>query len=183
MIPDESTDLPGGQSTVADTLAPGDPLGNHVVTRRIGQGGMGVVYEAVDPLLQRSVAVKVLRSAVADNEKGSEQFLAEARSAARLHHPNVVTILVIDRHDTSYVLVMELMSGGSAQDRLRANGPFSWVEATRLAADACRGLVAAHAAGLLHLDVKPANVLLGPAGVAKLADFGLARLTTPPSAV
>ena len=158
----------GGRSTTgtANTspLSPGDPVGNYVVTRQIGQGGMGVVYEAEDPLLRRSVAVKVLRSATVADEPAAELFLAEARAAARLHHPNVVTIHEIDRHGGGYVLVMELVPGGSAQDRLRTSGPFPWLEATRLAADICRGLVAAHAAGVVHLDVKSAS-LPTPAGV------------------
>jgi tRNA A-37 threonylcarbamoyl transferase component Bud32 len=183
VTPEDPTPTPGGRPTTGTTdtssFSPGDPVGSYVVTRRIGQGGMGVVYEATDPLLRRSVAVKVLRSATAVDELAADRFLAEARAAARLHHPNVVTIYEIDRHDGGFVLVMELVPGGSAQDRLRASGPFPWVEATRLAADACRGLVAAHAAGVIHLDVKPANLLLNPTGAGKLADFGLARLATP----
>src|SRR5207253_6163453 len=84
-----------------------------------------------------------------------------------------------DEHDGVCYLVMELVEGGGTQDRLRARGALPWPEATRLLADACRGLAAAHAAGLIHRDIKPANLMRAAGGAGKLADFGLARAAVP----
>ncbi|MBV9123782.1 MAG: protein kinase [Planctomycetes bacterium] len=103
------------------------------------------------------------------------RFLLEARAAARLNHPHVVTVHDIGQHHQALYLVMELLGGGSVQARLKAQGPLPWQEATRIMAEVCRGLVAAHAAGLIHRDIKPSNILLANDGTAKLADFGLAK--------
>ncbi len=153
-------------------------LGKYVVARRLGQGGMGVVYEARDPLLERAVAIKVVPIQEFAPEV-LERLLQEARAVARLNHPHVVTIHEIDRHDAGYYLVMELLSGGSAWDRLKSGGAIPWREATRMVIGACRGLMAAHTAGLIHRDIKPSNLLLTASGEVKLADFGLAKGTGP----
>jgi serine/threonine protein kinase len=148
-------------------------LGKYRILRRLGKGGMGVVYLAEDTLLQRPVAVKILSRVQSSTSGARLRFLREARAAATLSHPNVVAIHEIDQHRGTPFIVMELLEGGSAADLVDARGPLPWVEATRLVAGACRGLVAAHAAGLLHRDIKPANILLDRDGTAKLADFGL----------
>ncbi len=153
-------------------------LGKYVVTRQLGQGGMGVVYEARDPLLERAVAIKVVPIQEFAPEV-LERLLQEARAVARLNHPHVVTIHEIDRHEAGYYLVMELVSGGSAWDRLKSEGAIPWREATRIIIGACRGLMAAHAAGLIHRDIKPSNLLLTASGEVKLADFGLAKGVGP----
>lgn len=166
------------EGSITASMEAGSRLGKYVVTRRLGQGGMGVVYEALDPLLERSVAIKVLR--VQDFSPDMlERLLQEARAIARLNHPHVVAIHEIDRHDTGYCLVMELVSGGSAWDRLTEGRGLPWRDATRMVIGACRGLAAAHAAGLIHRDIKPGNILLTAAGEAKLADFGLAKGMRP----
>src|SRR5262249_21031205 len=103
------------------------------------------------------------------------RFVREARAAARLRHPHVVALHEIDQRDGVYYLALELVEGGSVQEALAARGPFPWPEATPMAAGACRGLAAAHAAGLIHRDLKPANLMRGRDGVVKLTDFGLAR--------
>jgi len=156
----------------------GAQLGKYKVTTRLGQGGMGVVYEAEDTILRRQVAVKLLPEAVAAQADALSRFLQEARAAARLNHPNVVAVHDIAEQDQTHFIVMELMSGGSAQDFLDAQGPFDWSEATRIIADVCRGLQAAHRAELIHRDIKPANIMRGDDGVIKLADFGLAKVTS-----
>jgi WD40 repeat protein len=145
------------------------------VVGELGRGGMGVVYEAEDPLLERRVALKLLAPALADCPAAAQRFVREARAAARLGHPNVVAVHEVGDHGGTPYLVMELVPGGSAQALLDARGRLGWREATRLAADACRGLAAAHAAGLIHRDLKPSNLMLGRDGAVKLADFGLAK--------
>ena len=153
----------------------GTALGKYQITGVLGRGGMGVVYEARDPLLRRKVAVKILPERLASDTEALQRFLLEARAASRLNHPNTVAVFDVDQRDGVYFLVMELVNGGSADDFLRRRGPFPWAEATRIAADVARGLSAAHAAGVLHRDVKPANIMRGLDGLVKLADFGLAK--------
>lgn len=152
----------------------GTRLGKYRVTARLGRGGMGVVYAAVDTLLRRPAALKLLPEALSSDQAALRRFLKEAQAAARLNHPHVVSIYEIDRAEDTYYIAMELMRGGSVQDYLGAGGKLGWREATRIAADVCRGLAAAHAAGLIHRDIKPANVMRGADGAVKLADFGLA---------
>jgi serine/threonine-protein kinase len=166
-----------------DAAAPGVPLadgsgrmlGKYRLGRRLGRGGMGVVYEAEDTLLKRRVAVKLLPDSAAADPETVQRFVREGRSVARLNHPHVVTIYEVDQRDGVYYLVMERIDGGSVQEMLRARGKLPWQEATRILIDACRGLAAAHAAGLIHRDLKPANLMCTRDGVVKLADFGLAR--------
>jgi serine/threonine-protein kinase len=136
---------------------------------------MGIVYQAEDTLLKRRVAVKLLPESEAFDQETRQRFVREARSAGRLNHPHVVTIHEIDQRDGVYYIVMEMMEGGNVQDMLRARGKIPWREATRILVDACRGLAAAHAAGLIHRDLKPANLMCTREGVVKLADFGMAR--------
>ena len=166
--------LPGDRWT-------GSTLGKYHIVRQLGQGGMGVVYEANDPVLQRSVAIKVLRDGIAGQPEAVRKFLREARTAALLNHPHIIAIYEANQEKGMCYLVMELMDGGSAEDRLRKWGAFGWVEATEVIADACRGLAAVHAIGLIHRDVKPSNIMRGNEGAVKLADFGLALMTNNPS--
>ena len=153
----------------------GDRLGRYVIMGRLGQGGMGIVYEAEDSLLNRRVAIKLLPKAVSSNHDALHRFLLEAQGAAKLNHPNVVAVYDIGETDGTHYIVMELIEGGSAQDILRNRGPFHWVEATTILMDVCRGVAAAHKAGLIHRDIKPANILRSTEGVVKLADFGLVK--------
>ena len=132
-------------------------LGEYRVSR-IGRGGMGVVYQAHDPLLLRSVAIKLLPEDLYTDAEALRKFLGEARAAARISHPNVVAVFEADQEKGIPYLVMELMEGGSA-GWLRAWGAFPWSEATRIIADACRGLIAVHSAGLVHRDIKPSNIM------------------------
>jgi serine/threonine protein kinase len=153
-------------------------LGRYRITGRLGRGGMGVVYSGEDELLRRTVAIKVLSGSPSRSHESLERFLLEARAAARLNHPNVVAVHDIGQHDGRAYIVMELVPGGSLQARLELQGALPWREATRIVADVCRGLSAAHAARLIHRDIKPSNILLAAAGLAKLADFGLAKAPT-----
>ncbi|MDB5337585.1 MAG: serine/threonine protein kinase [Planctomycetaceae bacterium] len=151
-------------------------LGKYQLKTRLGKGGMGVVYLATDSRLKRDVAVKILPRSLASNPVAVKRFLREARVAASISHPSVVTIHDVDQINGQCFLVMELMTGGTAQDLLQ-RGAIDWKEATRIIADTCHGLAAIHEAGLIHRDIKPSNIMLAPKGVVKLADFGLAKLT------
>ena len=149
-------------------------LGKYLLKSKLGQGGMGVVYLAFDTRLRRDVALKVLPKAMSSNADAVKRFLREARVAARLNHPNVVAVHDVDQQRGLCFLVMELVKGHTAAELL-AQGELSWTEATRLIADACRGLAAAHEAGLVHRDIKPSNIMRTHEGLVKLADFGLAK--------
>ena len=157
----------------------GKRLGKYLLKTKLGQGGMGTVYLAIDTRLKRNVALKVLPKEMAADEAAVKRFLREARVAARLNHPNVVAVYDVDRQRGFCFLVMELVDGRTASELLR-EGPLSWTEATRLVADACRGLVAAHEAGLVHRDIKPSNIMRTNDGLVKLADFGLAKVMDDP---
>ncbi|MEO7836471.1 MAG: serine/threonine-protein kinase [Acidimicrobiales bacterium] len=140
----------------------------------LGRGGMAEVYEAHDELLDRPVAVKMLRPDMAANPEVRSRFEIEARSAARLHHPNVVSVFDTGEDGGDPYLVMELLPGESLADRVGKEGVApEWL--CRVAGDVLAALGAAHDAGLVHRDVKPANVLLTAAGQAKVADFGIAK--------
>ncbi len=149
-------------------------LGKYQLKSRLGQGGMGIVYLATDTRLKRDVALKLLPKEMASDEATVKRFLREARAAARLNHPNVVAVYDVDQQRGDCYLVMELVNGCTASELL-AQGPLSWSEATRLIAEACRGLAAAHEAGLVHRDIKPSNIMRTHDGLVKLADFGLAK--------
>ena len=153
----------------------GQRLGRYAISGQLGRGGMGIVYEAEDTLLQRRVAIKLLPKEVSSNPESLTRFLREAQAAARLNHANVVAVYDIGEADGTHYIVMELMSAGSAKAMLTARGTFHWVEATSILAEVCRGVAAAHKAGLIHRDIKPANILRSADGVVKLGDFGLVK--------
>lgn len=148
--------------------------GRYRLGRLLGRGGMAEVYEAHDELLARPVAVKMLRPDMAADPEVRSRFEIEARSAARLHHPNVVSVFDTGEDGEDPYLVMEMLPGESLADRM-AQGPVDpeWLRA--VAGDVLAALGAAHDVGLVHRDVKPANVLLSGEGQAKVADFGIAK--------
>ena len=144
------------------------------VEETLGTGAMGTVMLARDTLLDRRVAVKVLADNLAGDDAFRQRFLREARLAARLSHPNIVQ--VFDAwEDGRPFLVMEYVDGETVAGRLSRGSGFSDDEVLALAADLSAGLAHAHALGIVHRDVKPHNVLIGPDGVSKLTDFGIAR--------
>jgi serine/threonine protein kinase len=149
-------------------------VGRFQIVRRVGMGGLGVVYAAFDPELHREVALKLVR---ADRGRGDEQdrsrMLAEARAMARLAHPNVVTVHEVGVHDGRVFVAMELVDGETLRAWLPE--PRGWTETLAVLVAAGRGLAAAHAAGLVHRDLKPDNVLVGRDGRVRVTDFGLAR--------
>ncbi len=157
----------------------GRALGKYQLTAVLGQGGMGTVFRAHDPLIDRDVAVKLLPEELADDETALGRFLSEAKAVGKLNHSHVVSVYDVGQEGRAYYLVMELMPGGSASDRLDEGRAFSVLDATRVAIDACKGLAAAHAAGLIHRDIKPANLMKAADGSFKITDFGLAKPSSP----
>jgi eukaryotic-like serine/threonine-protein kinase len=158
-------------------LGRGDRLGRYTVLELLGHGGMGLVYAAYDPQLDRRVAVKVLRTrgTRGATDRGRQRLLREAQAMAKLSHPNVVAVHDVGTVDDEVFLAMEFIDGSSL-DRWLAERPRSWREVIAVFAEAGRGLAAAHAAGLVHRDFKPANVLIDRAGRPRVTDFGLAQI-------
>ena len=153
----------------------GKTLGKYQITSVLGRGAMGVVLKARDPVIERDVAIKVLAGHLAADATALGRFLAEAKSAGRVNHPNVMAIYEICQQDALTYLVLEYVPGGSLEDRLTKQGALPILEATQALIDACRGVGAAHVAGLVHRDIKPANFMRAADGTIKIADFGLAK--------
>src|SRR5436190_22572063 len=152
--------------------------GRYRVTRRIASGGMATVYACEDQVLGRLVAVKVLAPAFATDEDALARFQREARAVARVSdHPHVVTIYDIGEHEGSAFIVMEYFPGGTLADRLRAEAPIPVPTALTWLEEAASALDHAHQAGIVHRDVKPANLLLDANGRLAVGDFGIARMT------
>ena len=157
---------------------PPKSLGKYTIEGRIGAGGMGVVWKGHDPDLQRTVAIKVLGPHLRHSETARRRFQREARAAAAMSHPNVLTIHAVEEHDDAPFLVMEFVSGQSLKEYVTDKGKLSHIEVFQLATQISQGLAAAHAQGVIHRDVKPGNVMLHDGGTrVRLADFGLARIT------
>ncbi len=161
-------------TAVRGGLAPGQTLGRYTIARIVGEGGMGCVYAAHDPLLDRHVALKVLHPGHQVSEEARARLLREARAMAKLSHPNVITVYEVGSEDGTDFVAMELIEGETLASWL-ARGARPWREVAEVLLGAGRALAAAHSAGLVHRDFKPANVLLGKRGRVVVTDFGLAR--------
>jgi eukaryotic-like serine/threonine-protein kinase len=149
-----------------------DRIGRYRITGRLGEGGMGLVYEALDERLGRTVAIKTIRATLQDTQ-ARERFWREARAAGALSHPNICHIYEIVEEDDALFIAMERLEGESLAERLQ-RGPLTLADAAQIALGSLAALESVHAHGLLHRDLKPSNVHLTPHGV-KLLDFGLAR--------
>src|SRR6218665_1994848 len=168
---------PGG------TPGPGARVGRYVLLRRVGEGGMGVVFAAYDPDLDREVALKLLKPGAVTDAEARGRLVREAQALARLSHPNVVIVHDVGQDDDTVFLAMELVRGRTLRHWL-AEAPRPWREVLSRFLQAGQGLAAAHAVGLVHRDFKPDNVLLGDDGQVRVTDFRLARagpsLLSPP---
>lgn len=155
--------------------AEGSTIAEYQVRRRIGRGGMGVVYLAHDPRLDRPVALKLLPAYLSGDAVANRRLLAEARAASGLDHPNIATVYEVGRADDDRLFIaMAYCEGATLRERLDA-GPLSTGEALDIAAQVADGLAAAHDRGIVHRDIKPENIVCGPDGRVRILDFGIAR--------
>ena len=153
----------------------GTSLSHYQILEKIGEGGMGVVYRALDTRLDRTVAIKLIRADTVGDAERKWRFVREARAASALNHPHIITIHDIDSEQGIDFIVMEYVEG-TPLDRLIPKGGLSVREAVEYGDQIASALGAAHAAGIVHRDVKPGNILLSRDGRAMVTDFGIARL-------
>jgi eukaryotic-like serine/threonine-protein kinase len=162
------------------SLQPGETLdrGKYRIVRLIGSGGFGSVYLAQDTLLREEVAIKELEPGLDGDQAALSRFLAEAKATMRLRHERIVGTHSVFTEAGHYYIVMEYLAGDSLEARLKARGALPPDESVRIAAEVCEGLAYAHERGVVHCDLKPANVLFTADGHAKVADFGIAHIPT-----
>src|SRR5215472_261595 len=154
----------------------GTEIGSYRILEKLGQGGMGVVYKAVDTGLDRMVAMKVLNPDLSKNPELVERFRAEARAQANLNHTNLATLYAFMVHQGTAIMVMEFVEGETFAQMIRRRGPIPEVEAIPLFRQALLGIGYAHRAGILHRDIKPSNLMLNKNGLVKVMDFGIAKV-------
>ena len=175
----QSEDLPvnAGNRAQGPTVGlPGQSLGHFQLIQLLGRGGMGEVYVAYDRILHRRVALKLLPDDFAHDAQRRRRFETEARAAGTLNHTNIVTVFEFGETEGRHFLATELVEGETLEARLTRGSPTA-TEAIRIAAQVASALASAHAAGVLHRDLKPGNIMLRSDGVAKVLDFGLARFS------
>jgi serine/threonine protein kinase len=166
---------PGLHDSCVQELTAGTLRGHYKIVRRLGQGGMGVVYEAEDQKLGRSVAIKLLPEATRQDPAALERFWREARTASSLNHPGICTIHELNESGDQPFIVMELLEGQSL-DKLYYRRPMPYPRLLDLGVQVADALDAAHRKGILHRDIKPGNIFLSPSGQVKILDFGLAKI-------
>lgn len=164
------------QDAVSSQTPLPEKLGDYQITSRIGEGGMGAVYKAVHQRMGRTVALKILRPDLQQNEHLLQRFDREVRAAARLSHPHIVTALDAREEQGVHFLITEFVDGTDLDAAVRLNGPLSIREAIECILQAADGLEYAHAQGVVHRDIKPANLLRDSDGTVKILDMGLARI-------
>jgi serine/threonine-protein kinase len=164
---------PAPTAAARQASALGDVTG-YRIERALGRGGMGQVFLAVQESLQRKVALKVLADRLASDADFVRRFQAEARAAAALNHPNIVTVHDVWEERGRHFLAMEFMAGGTLEERVTSAGPLGAKEALEVLSDAAKGLVFAELRGIVHRDIKPANLMRDEVGTTKIADLGLA---------
>jgi eukaryotic-like serine/threonine-protein kinase len=157
------------------TAQPGQMLSHYRLVQKIGEGGMGVVWKALDTKLDRHIALKVLRPELTADPERRRRFLREARTTAATTHPNIVTVHEIDEVDDVTFIIMELVEGRTLRSVIDGH-PMPIPEALRIATEIAEGLTRAHQAHIVHRDLKPDNVIVGADGHPRILDFGLAKL-------
>ena len=159
------------------SIAPGTKFGHYEIRSQLGKGGMGEVYLATDSKLGRDVALKILPAEIAEDRSRMARFVQEAKAVSVLNHPNILTIYEIDQADSVHFIASELIQGETLRELIKKRR-FAITETLDLAVQIANALVAAHGAGIIHRDLKPENVMLRDDGLAKVVDFGIAKLTT-----
>lgn len=154
----------------------GRTIGNYRIIEKIGEGGMGTVFKGFDTMLQREVAIKMLRPDLANQQKVVERFHTEAIALAKLNHSNIATVYNFLNQDDDYFMVMEYVPGDTLARIIKSHGAVTIERATSLFLQALDAVAHAHEMGVIHRDIKPANILLSESGVLKLTDFGIARV-------
>src|SRR5262245_41305898 len=153
----------------------GQNIGKYRVLDRIGRGGMGTVYRAIDETLHREVAIKVLNAELNDPSV-ARRFRAEAVTVARLNHPGIATVYELFQHEGQWLMVMEFVRGETLEGLVTRKGPLPHAEAVDLCMQALAALAHAHSLGVVHRDLKPANIMFTESGAVKVMDFGIARV-------
>src|SRR5882762_1677722 len=161
-----------------EELLPDRTLSHYRIISKIGAGGMGEVYLAQDTKLDRKVAFKILPAEVASNRDRMERFVREAKSAAALNHPNIAHIYEIGEHDGTNFIAMEFVDGVTLREKIHQEHS-ELRKLLRYLQHVAEGLAKAHAAGVVHRDLKPDNIMITRDGHAKILDFGLAKLIEP----
>ena len=154
----------------------GQNVGKYKILDKIGRGGMGTVYRAIDETLHRDVAIKVLNAELNDPEV-AKRFRAEAITVARLSHPGIATIYELFEHEGEWLMVMEFVRGETLESMVSRMGPLSAQRAAELCMQTLAALAHAHSMGVVHRDLKPANVMITENGAVKVMDFGIARVS------
>jgi tRNA A-37 threonylcarbamoyl transferase component Bud32 len=176
---------PGGATALPNRAAPPPDippeLANHPkfrILRELGRGGMGVVYQARQTVMNRQVVIKVVNKALLDHPDALERFRREVQAAASLSHPNIVTAYDAEQAGDLHLLVMEFVPGQSLAEVLQKKGPLPVAHACHCVRQAALGLQHAHERGMVHRDIKPANLMVTPRGQVKVLDFGLAKVAS-----
>ncbi len=151
-------------------------VGNYRIVRELGVGGMGAVYEGLDQMLERPVAIKMLRSEIADRPELIERFRVEAIMLAKLNHPNIATLFSFFREGDDFYMVMEFVRGRTLESLLQAAGKLEPAQAAAILRQTLDAMSHAHRMGVLHRDIKPANIMVTGDGTVKVTDFGIARI-------
>ncbi|HZI64471.1 MAG TPA: serine/threonine-protein kinase, partial [Thermoanaerobaculia bacterium] len=156
----------------------GDSVSHYQIVRKLGSGGMGVVYEAEDSRLGRRVALKFLSEGMARDAHSLERFQREARAASALNHPGICTVFAIEQHERQHFIVMELVEGQTLAQMI-GRQPFELDRLLDVGVQIADALESAHSKGIVHRDLKPGNIFVTPRGQVKILDFGLAKIESP----